>query len=51
MPSTAPEVYTDLVKTLTDAEADAERKTSIESKGTAIITTSSALVTIFNRRI
>jgi len=44
MASSGPEVYTDFIKTLTDAEAS--RKTSIESKGAAIITTSSALVTI-----
>jgi len=39
-----PDVYSDFVKTLLDAEAS--RKTSIESKGAAVITTSSALVTI-----
>ena len=44
MAFSGPEVYTDFIKTLTDAEAS--RKTSIESKGAAIITTSSALVTI-----
>jgi hypothetical protein len=44
MASNGPEVYTDFIKTLTDAESS--RKTSIESKGTGIITTSSALVTI-----
>ncbi|MHB8380664.1 MAG: hypothetical protein ACYDB2_12275 [Acidimicrobiales bacterium] len=44
MASTGPDIYTDFIKTLTDAEA--ARKTSIEAKGTGIITTSSALVTI-----
>jgi hypothetical protein len=39
-----PDVYSDFVKTLIDAEA--ARKTSTESKGVAVITTSSALVTI-----
>jgi hypothetical protein len=38
------EIYSDFVKSLVDAEA--ARKTSIESKGVAVITTSSALVTI-----
>ena len=44
MASSGPDVYSDFVKTLIDAEAT--RKTSTESKGTAVITTSSALVTI-----
>jgi hypothetical protein len=42
--STGPDVYSDFVKTLIDAEA--ARKTSTESKGAAVITTSGALVTI-----
>lgn len=44
MASSGQEVYADFIKTLTDAEAS--RKTSIESKGAGIITTASALVTI-----
>jgi hypothetical protein len=44
MAPSGPEVYTDFIKSLTDVEAS--RKTSIESKGAGIITTSSALVTI-----
>jgi hypothetical protein len=44
VPTSGPDVYSDFVKALVDAEAT--RKTSIESKATGVITTSSALVTI-----
>lgn len=44
MAITGPDIYSDFIKTLIDAEA--ARKTSAESKGVAVITTSSALVTI-----
>ena len=44
MAASGPDVYSDFIKTLIDAES--ARKTSTESKGTAVITTSSALVTI-----
>ena len=44
MPASGAEVYSDLVKTLLDNEA--ARKGVLESKGTAVITTSGTLVTL-----
>ncbi|MBV9823659.1 MAG: hypothetical protein JO144_15615 [Actinobacteria bacterium] len=44
MADTAPDVYTDFVKLLLDAEA--ARRTALEQKGTGVITTSGSLVTL-----
>lgn len=44
MTATGADTYSDFVKTLLDAEA--ARKTSIEAKGSAVITTSGTLVTL-----
>ena len=44
MADTTPEVYTDYVKGLLDAEAT--RRTALEDKGGGVITTSGALVTL-----
>lgn len=44
MADTAPDIYTDYVKLLLDAEAT--RRTALEEKGGAVITTSGSLVTL-----
>jgi len=44
MADTAPDVYTEFVKALLDAEAT--RRTALEDKGGAVITTSGTLVTL-----
>jgi hypothetical protein len=44
VPDTGADVYSDLVKVLLDAEAT--RKTSLEQKGTGVITTAATLVTL-----
>jgi hypothetical protein len=44
MADTAPDVYTEFVKALLDAEAT--RRTTLEDKGGAVISTSGTLVTL-----